>query len=110
MVCRSAGSFATGAAPIELTNSVGTPLRDGLIFVNRALKGIGVRQEIRLIAAAGLERLEDFAPHHIHQRVGGTVVKNCDDMYPAVPDGCLLEESTVPGDWKAGWDRANAGH
>lgn len=41
----------TGAAPIELTNSVGTPMRDGLNFVHNALIGFGLRQDIRLIAA-----------------------------------------------------------
>ncbi len=41
----------TGAAPIELTNSVGTPMRDGLSFVHSALLGLGVRQHIRIIAA-----------------------------------------------------------
>ncbi|PCI18291.1 MAG: FMN-binding glutamate synthase family protein, partial [Piscirickettsiaceae bacterium] len=41
----------TGAAPIELTNSVGTPLRDGLVFVNNALTGFGLRDKIRIIAS-----------------------------------------------------------
>lgn len=41
----------TGAAPIELTNSVGTPMRDGLYFVNNALIGFGVRDDIRIIVA-----------------------------------------------------------
>lgn len=41
----------TGAAPIEMTNSIGTPLRDGLNFVNNALIGIGLRDKIRIIAA-----------------------------------------------------------
>ena len=41
----------TGAAPVEFSNSVGTPLRDALIFVNRALIGIGLRDDIRLIAS-----------------------------------------------------------
>ncbi len=41
----------TGAAPIELTNSVGTPMRDGLSFVHSALLGIGARKHIRIIAA-----------------------------------------------------------
>lgn len=41
----------TGAAPIELTNSVGTPLRDGLIFVHNALIGSGLREQVRIIAA-----------------------------------------------------------
>ncbi len=41
----------TGAAPVELTNSVGTPLRDGLIFVHNALRGTGLRDSIRIIAS-----------------------------------------------------------
>ncbi len=41
----------TGAAPIELTNSVGTPLWDAVIFVNDALIGIGLRDKTRIIAA-----------------------------------------------------------
>jgi len=41
----------TGAAPIELTNSVGTPMRDALHFVHNALIGFGVRNDIRIIVA-----------------------------------------------------------
>jgi glutamate synthase domain-containing protein 2 len=182
----------TGAAPVELTNSVGTPLRDALVFVNRALIGIGLRDDIRLIASgkafsafhvirllalgadtvnsarammfalgciqsrscntdkcptgiatqdparsqaldvddkgrrvfnyqkemvenlleilavAGLERLEDLSPRHINHRVGGTVVRNYDEMYPTIPAGCLLAESSVPEQWRSEWELANA--
>jgi len=45
------GEGGTGAAPVELTNSVGTPLREGLSFVHAALVGFGLRPEIRIIAA-----------------------------------------------------------
>ncbi len=45
------GEGGTGAAPIELTNSVGMPLRDALIFVNNALIGTGLREQIRIIAS-----------------------------------------------------------
>lgn len=38
----------TGAAPVELSNHVGTPLREGLIFVVNALTGAGLRDRIRL--------------------------------------------------------------
>jgi len=41
----------TGAAPLELTNSVEMPMRDGLRFVHNALRGAGLRSQIRLIAA-----------------------------------------------------------
>jgi glutamate synthase domain-containing protein 2 len=45
------GEGGTGAAPTEMTNSVGTPLRDALIFVNGALLGVGLRDKIRIIAS-----------------------------------------------------------
>jgi len=41
----------TGAAPIEFTNSVGTPIKDALITVNNALIGTGLREDIKIIAA-----------------------------------------------------------
>lgn len=42
----------TGAAPVELSNHVGTPLREGLIFVINALTGTRLRQRIRIGVAA----------------------------------------------------------
>ena len=41
----------TGAAPIELTNSVGTPMREGVNFAHNTLLGFGLRDKIRLIGA-----------------------------------------------------------
>jgi len=45
------GEGGTGASPIEFTNSVGYPLREGLHFINNALVGVGMRDRIKLIAA-----------------------------------------------------------
>lgn len=45
------GEGGTGAAPPEFSNSIGTPLNDGLSYVNNALIGIGVRDKIRIIAS-----------------------------------------------------------
>ncbi|NIR31480.1 MAG: FMN-binding glutamate synthase family protein [Gammaproteobacteria bacterium] len=44
------GEGGTGAAPLELSHAVGTPLVDGLVFVHNALVGAGLRARIRLIA------------------------------------------------------------
>ena len=41
----------TGAAPLEFSNSIGTPLNDGLIFVHNALVGTGLREKIKLIVS-----------------------------------------------------------
>ena len=42
----------TGAAPLELSNSVGMPLREGMIWVRNALVGTGQRDAVK-IAASG---------------------------------------------------------
>ncbi len=183
----------TGAAPIEMTNSVGTPLRDGLIFVNSALIGIGLRNKIRIIAAgkifsafhlirilalgadtvnsargmmfalgciqsrtcntdncptgittqnparylaldvedksqrvanyhretihnmmellaaSGMERLDQLEPGHINRRVDGTVIKTYEQLYPNITDRCLLDDDSVPENWQKHWQSALAG-
>jgi len=48
------GEGGTGAAPLEYSNSVGMPLRDGLAFVVDCLIGFGLRDDIRVIAAGKL--------------------------------------------------------
>lgn len=186
------GEGGTGAAPTEMTNSVGTPLRDALIFVNQSLIGIGLRDQIRIIAsgkifsafhvlrvialgadtvnsargmmlalgciqarscntdhcptgiatqnparaaglvvsdkatrvanfhkatienliellaAAGLDSLDQLEPKHINHRIQGTNIKNYAQLYPSIASGCLLEESTVPADWRDDWQAADS--
>ena len=45
------GEGGTGAAPQELSDFMGTPLLDALIFVHNALVGTGLRTEIRVMAS-----------------------------------------------------------
>jgi glutamate synthase domain-containing protein 2 len=45
------GEGGTGAAPLEYSNSVGMPLRDGLAFVVDTLIGFGLREQLRVIAS-----------------------------------------------------------
>jgi len=186
------GEGGTGAAPVELTNSVGTPLRDALVFVDQALRAVGVRDQIRiiasgkatsafhvlrllalgadtvnaarammfalgciqsrqcnmnscptgvatqnparyraldigvksvrvtnyhaalienlveLIAAAGLNSLDELRPAHINYRVNGTNIKNYAELYPVIADKCLLDGATIPEDWETLWVEADA--
>lgn len=41
----------TGAAPLEFSDSIGTPLAEALIFVNNALVGFGLREQIKIICS-----------------------------------------------------------
>lgn len=45
------GEGGTGAAPLEFTNFVGMPMREGLTFVHDMLRGFGLRDEIRVLAS-----------------------------------------------------------
>jgi len=182
----------TGAAPTEMTNSVGTPLRDGLVFVNNALIGFGLRKKMRLIAsgkmfsafhmaralalgadtvnsargmmlalgciqarscntdecptgiatqnpyrsaglvvtdkatrvarfqqdtvanlveliaAAGLDHLDQLTPRHINRRVQGNDVKTYADLYPTMAEGCMVDATGVPAEWEQDWQAADA--
>lgn len=45
------GEGGTGAAPVEFSDSLGMPLRDGLSFVIDTLRGFDLKKDIRVIAA-----------------------------------------------------------
>ena len=45
------GEGGTGAAPLEYSNSIGSPLREALAFVDDCLVGFGVREDIKIIAS-----------------------------------------------------------
>ncbi len=82
------GEGGTGAAPTEMTNSVGTPLRDALIFVNRALIGVGLRDRIRIIASGKV-----FSAFHLLRAValGADTVNSARGMMFAL--GCIQSRS-----------------
>ena len=82
------GEGGTGAAPTEMTNSVGTPLRDGLIFVNNALIGVGLRDKVRIIASGKI-----FSAFHLLRIIalGADTVNSARGMMFAL--GCIQSRS-----------------
>ena len=177
------GEGGTGAAPPEFTNHVGMPMMDALAFVDDALRGFGIRNELRLDAsgkvltgfhmlramalgadvcnsarammmalgciqalecnrntcptgvatqdpyfmkglviedkktrvanfhkntvesfvelmgAMGIDNPEKINRSHIYRRVFMNMVKTYADIYPSIPEGCLLEGGDVPYDF-----------
>ena len=51
----------TGAAPVELINHMGTPLREGLLFVHNTLVGAGLREQIKIGASGKIISAFDIA-------------------------------------------------
>jgi len=78
------GEGGTGAAPIEFSNSLGMPLKDGLSFVYDTLVGFDLKKEIILIASGKI--LSGF---HIARTLalGADMVNSARAMMMAV--GCI---------------------
>src|SRR6185295_7064047 len=186
------GEGGTGAAPPEFTNFVGMPLLDALAFVDNSLRGFGIRNEMRIIAAgkvltgfhilramalgadtcncarammmalgciqalecntntcptgvatqdpyfmkglvvkdkkdrvanfhkntvesfvellgaAGLDSPDKINRTHVYRRVFMNLVKTYEEIYPTIPDGCLLPNGDVPFDFEEDIRRSSA--
>ncbi len=55
---------------------------------------------VELMAAAGISHPDQINRVHISRRVSQSVVKRFDEIYPYIPEGCLLTPESVPDDWK----------
>jgi glutamate synthase domain-containing protein 2 len=55
------GEGGTGAAPVEFSDHIGAPMREGLLFVHNVLVGAGLRDRIRIGAAGRLVSAYDMA-------------------------------------------------
>ncbi len=55
------GEGGTGAAPLEFTDHVGAPLREGLLLVHNTLVGLNLRKQIKLGASGKIVTAFDIA-------------------------------------------------
>ena len=51
----------TGAAPLEFTDHVGSPLQEGLLLVHNTLRGVGLRERIKIGCAGKVVSAFDIA-------------------------------------------------
>lgn len=51
----------TGASPLEFTDHVGSPLQEGLLLVHNTLRGVGLRQRVRIGCAGKVVSAFDIA-------------------------------------------------
>jgi glutamate synthase domain-containing protein 2 len=186
------GEGGTGAAPPEFTNFVGMPFLDALAFADDALRGFGIRDQMKIIgsgkiltgfhmlramalgadtcnsarammmalgciqalecnrntcptgvatqdpvlvnglviddkkvrvanfhkhtvdsfvellAAAGIDTPEKINRSHVYRRVFMNMVKTYEEIYPAVPEGSLLDGGDSPIEFDIYMQRASA--
>jgi len=55
------GEGGTGAAPVEFSDHVGTPMREGLLFAHNVLTGAGLRDRVKIGVAGRLVSAFDIA-------------------------------------------------
>lgn len=186
------GEGGTGAAPPEFSNFVGMPMLDALAFVDNALRGFGIRNQMRLITsgkiltgfhliramalgadtcnsarammmsvgciqalrcnsndcptgvatqnpdlvkgldiedkkvrvanfhkntvesfvellgASGIDHPDKLNRTHVYRRVFMNMVKTYEEIYPTIPEGCLLEGGDIPFDFEEYMKRASS--
>lgn len=78
------GEGGTGAAPLEYSNSIGTPLREALAFVDDMLIGFDLRKDIKIIASGKI-----ITGFHVikHIALGADIVNSARGMMLAL--GCV---------------------
>ncbi len=78
------GEGGTGAAPVEFSNSIGMPLRDGLSFAIDTLRGYDLKKDIKVIASGKI-----FTGFHIARAIalGADIVNSARAMMMAI--GCI---------------------
>ena len=91
------GEGGTGAAPLEFSNVLGTPLDEALIFIHNALVGVGLRKEVRIIASGRVISGFDLA-HKI--AIGADLCNSARAMMFAL--GCIQAQKCNTNDCPTG--------
>ena len=91
------GEGGTGAAPLEFSNVLGTPLDEALIFIHNALVGIGLRKQIKIIGSGRVISGFDLA-HKI--AIGADLCNSARAMMFAL--GCIQAQKCNTNDCPTG--------
>ncbi len=102
------GEGGTGAAPLEFTNHIGTPLVEGLIFIQNALVGFGVRDRVRVIASGrvtsgfGILKLLALGADACYSARGMMMALGCIQALKCNSNHCPVGVATQNGSLMAG--------
>lgn len=124
--CIQALRCNTNACPTGVA-TMDPALTRGLVVADKAQRVANYHQQtlhgfLELLAAIGLGDPADLTPGHINRRVGDTLIRNYDDLYPWLEKGTLLtidgqpangspddpaRTGTLPESYQRAWQRAD---
>jgi hypothetical protein len=100
---------AKGARDTRPFGTIFDVYRDGYEWIIHSLAPKDVENLVELIAAAGLNSIDQLRPFHINRRTSGTETKHYGEIYPGIPVGSLVDDpSSVPERWMNVWQEASA--
>jgi glutamate synthase domain-containing protein 2 len=67
-----------------------------------------VESFVELMGAAGISHPDKINRSHVYRRVFMNLVKTYEEIYPTIPDGCLLDGGDIPYDYDEYMKRASA--
>src|SRR6185503_10663955 len=67
-----------------------------------------VESFVELMGAAGISHPDKINRSHVYRRVFMNLVKTYEEIYPTIPDGCLLDGGDIPFDYEDYMKRAAA--
>ncbi len=65
-----------------------------------------VKSFVELLGAAGLQSAQEISRSHVFRRISMNEIKTYEELFPYLPEGCLLEETTVPALYLSDWKKA----